>query len=124
MRRRRSPASEFEDAVEAGHARPRPRSDPPSRQLQHLGERVGQILSLAEEEPRELRERAQAEAEETRKLADQAAVSIRDEADQYADQRRRDADTEAAQILADARRAADEERDAAERDAAATAAGG
>jgi hypothetical protein len=91
----------------------------PEPSFERLGDRVGQILSLAEEESREMRERTQAEAEETRKLADQAAVSTRDEADQYADQRRRDADTEVAQILADARRSADEERDAAERDAAA-----
>lgn len=86
--------------------------------FEQLGERVGQILSLAETEARELRDVAQAEAEETRKLADQAAVAVRDEADQYAEQHRRDADTEGARILADARRAADEERDAAERDAA------
>jgi hypothetical protein len=87
--------------------------------FEHLGERVAKILGLADEEAKDLRDRAQAEAEETRKLADQAALVVRDEADQYADQRRRDADTEGDRILADARRAADEERDAAERDAAA-----
>jgi cell division septum initiation protein DivIVA len=91
--------------------------EPPT--FEHLGERVGQILALADEEARELRERAQAETEEARKLAEQAAVSVRDDADQYADHRRRDADAEGARVLADARRAADEERDAAERDAAA-----
>ena len=91
--------------------------EPPT--YEHLGERVGQILSLAEQEARELRDRAHAEAEDARKLAEQAAVGVRDEADQYADQTRRDADTDAARILTDARRAADEERDAAERDAAA-----
>jgi DivIVA domain-containing protein len=86
---------------------------------EHLGERVGQILALADQEAKDLRERAHAEAEDARKAAEQAAVGVRDQADQYAEQTRRDADTEAARILTDARRAADEERDAAERDAAA-----
>ena len=112
-------AAEFEtrwqqasaSAAEAGSA------EPPG--YDHLGQRIGQILALADEEARELRERAHAEAEDSRKLAEQASVSVRDEADQYADQRRRDADSEAAQVVADAKRAADEERDAAERDAAA-----
>jgi DivIVA domain-containing protein len=91
--------------------------EPPS--YEHLGERVGQILTLAEHEALELRDRASAEAEGIRKLAEQAATEVRDAADQYAEQRKRDADTEATRLLADARRAADEERDAAERDAAA-----
>ena len=86
---------------------------------EHLGERVGQILALAEHEALELRDRASAETEGIRKLAEQAATEVRDAADQYAEQRKRDADTEATRLLADARRAADEERDAAERDAAA-----
>ena len=99
-----------------GRRRPGP-AEPPG--YDHLGQRVGQILALADEEAKELRERAHAEVEDARKLAEQASVSVRDEADQYADQRRRDADSEAAQVVADAKRAADEERDAAERDAAA-----
>jgi cell division septum initiation protein DivIVA len=86
---------------------------------EHLGERVGQILALAEHEALELRDRAAAETEGMRKLAEQAATEVRDAADQYAEQRKRDADTEATRLLADARRAADEERDAAERDSAA-----
>jgi cell division septum initiation protein DivIVA len=92
-------------------------AEPPS--FEHLGERVGQILALAEAEAREMREGVGAETEGIRKLAEQAATEVRDAADQYAEQRRRDAETEATRLLADARRAADEERDAAERDAAA-----
>jgi cell division septum initiation protein DivIVA len=92
-------------------------AEPPS--YEHLGERVGQILALAEHEALEMRDRAGAETEGIRKLAEQAATEVRDAADQYAEQRKRDADTEATRLLADARRAADEERDAAERDAAA-----
>ncbi len=97
-------------------------AEPPS--YEHLGERVGQILALAEQEALEMRDRAGAETEGIRKLAEQAAIEIRDAADHYADQRRRDAETEATRLLADAKRAADEERDAADRDAAARAPGG
>jgi cell division septum initiation protein DivIVA len=92
-------------------------AEPPS--YEHLGERVGQILALADAEARELRDGAAAEVEGIRKLAEQEATDVRVAADQYAEQRRRDAETEATRLLADARRAADEERDAAERDAAA-----
>jgi DivIVA domain-containing protein len=84
-----------------------------------LGERVGQILTLAEQEAAALREQATAEAEGLRKEAEQAAVAIREAADKYAEQRRRDAEAEGTRLVTDARRAADEERDAAERDAAA-----
>jgi cell division septum initiation protein DivIVA len=108
-------------ALEAGVAEAASASttpaEPPS--YEHLGERVGQILALAEHEALEMRDRAAAETEGIRKLAEQAATDVRDAADQYAEQRKRDADTEATRLLADTRRAADEERDAAERDAAA-----
>jgi cell division septum initiation protein DivIVA len=92
-------------------------AEPPT--FEHLGDRVGQILALAEQEALEMRDRAAAETEGIRKLAEQSATEIRDAADHYADQRRRDAETEATRLLADAKRAADEERDAADRDAAA-----
>jgi DivIVA domain-containing protein len=85
----------------------------------HLGERVGQILALAEQEAMEVRDRVTAEAEAIRKDAEQAAVTLRTNADEYSEQRRRDADAEGTRLLTDARRAADEERDAAERDSAA-----
>lgn len=70
-------AAEFESrwqqasaSAEAGPA------EPPG--YDHLGQRIGQILALADEEAKELRDRAHAEAEDVRKLADQAAVSVRD----------------------------------------------
>ncbi|MET0525252.1 MAG: hypothetical protein ABWZ91_10635 [Nocardioides sp.] len=106
--------SRWQQASASAEAGP---AEPPT--YDHLGQRIAQILSLADEEAKELRDRAHAETEDVRKLAEQTAVSVRDEADQYADQKRRDADSQAAQIIADAKRAADEERDAAERDAAA-----
>jgi len=85
----------------------------------HLGERVGKILALAEAEAADLRDRAVAGAEDSRKEIERAAIDLRDGADRYAEQKRRDADAEAGRILADARKAADEERDSAERDASA-----
>lgn len=87
--------------------------------FEHLGERVGQILTLAEEEADSLRERARREVSEQRAQAEASVEAIRAEVDRYAAQKRSDAETEAARILEDARRAADELRDAAERDAAA-----
>jgi len=85
----------------------------------HLGERVGRILTLADEEAADLRGRAQSEVEAFHEQAHQANARLRDEVDRYAEQRRSDADTEAARTLEDARRTADERLDTADRDAAA-----
>lgn len=85
----------------------------------HLGERVGRILTLADEEAADLRGRAQSEVEVFHEQAHQANARLRDEVDRYAEQRRSDADTEAARTLEDARRTADERLDTADRDAAA-----
>lgn len=85
----------------------------------HLGERIGQILTLADAEAAQLRDQATADAEGLRKQVEQTVVSLREEADRYAEQRKRDADAEAGRIVADALREADETRDAAERDGAA-----
>ncbi|HEX6875069.1 MAG TPA: hypothetical protein VF165_05380 [Nocardioidaceae bacterium] len=85
----------------------------------HLGERVGQILSLAEVEAEEIRGRVRMELEEERESLVEQAGLIRSEADRYATERRGEADAEAAGILEEARRSADERIDAAERDAAA-----
>ena len=85
----------------------------------HLGERVGRILTLADEEAADLRGQAQSEVEAFHEQAHQANARLRVEADRYAEQRRGDADTEAARTLEDARRRADERLDTADRDAAA-----
>ena len=47
----------------------------PAASFEHLGERVGQILGLAEQEAAELRDQATAEVETLRKDAEQAAVA-------------------------------------------------
>ena len=91
--------------------------EPPT--FTHLGERVGQILTLAEEEAEEIRSRAAAELDSERQALAETTTRTREEADRYAANRRSDADTEAARILEDARRTADERIDAADRDAAA-----
>ena len=86
---------------------------------EHLGERVAQILSLAEEEARELLERGRSLLDDERQQVADVVSRQHSDADKYADQTRTDAETEAARVLEDARRNADDRLDAAERDAAA-----
>ena len=57
------------EASSASSATP---GEPPS--YEHLGERVGQILALADEEARDMRDRVGAETEGIRKHAEQAAM--------------------------------------------------
>ncbi len=98
---------------------PAPPVEPGPATFAHLGERVGQILHLAEEEAEDLRSRARTELEAERESVTAEVARVRAEADRYAGNRRSDADTEAARILEDARRTADDRIDAADRDAAA-----
>jgi cell division septum initiation protein DivIVA len=90
-------------------------SEPPS--FEHLGDRVGQILSLADAEAAELRQRAHDDVEAHSASVHQTAAKARDEAEQYAARTRSEAGAAAARIEEDARKAADEHRDSAERDA-------
>lgn len=92
-------------------------ASPPS--FDELGERIGQILVLAEEEAAAIRAAAKSDFDSQQRLADEAAGRTRVEADQYAEQQRGAADAEAARSLQDARRQADEMLDGAERDASA-----
>lgn len=84
-----------------------------------LGARIGQILSLADDEADELR--AAAAAEVNRRLLELDATSARTmaEADRYAEQARLAADRDAARILDEARRGADQIVDEANRHATA-----
>lgn len=84
-----------------------------------LGARIEQILGLAEEEAKELREAAAGEASQHRALTEQDADKIRKDAETYAQERRSDADTEAQRVLQEAKRMADQIRDESERDAKA-----
>src|SRR5688572_29077907 len=47
--------------------------------FEHLGERIAQMLTLADEEASSVRERAASEAEQLRKQAEQSAIGLRDE---------------------------------------------
>jgi cell division septum initiation protein DivIVA len=84
-----------------------------------LGQRIGSILMLADEEGNELRTRAQADAETHLALADESARGTRESADGYAMETRNATDAEAARVLEDARRRADSILDDADRQAAA-----
>jgi len=87
--------------------------------FEHLGQRIGMILSLARDEAAELKKKTEEELEVQRLEFAQQVETIRETADQYASDTRRDADTDAKRIVAEARRKADEIVEAAERDAAA-----
>jgi DivIVA domain-containing protein len=84
-----------------------------------LGQRIGSMLKLADEEGNELRTRAQADAETYHSLADQSARATRESADLYAKETHSAADAEAARVLEDARRRADSVLDDATRQATA-----
>lgn len=84
-----------------------------------LGARVGQILSLAEEEAAEIRASAKTDFEERLREADQTAQRVRAEADDYALERRTTADEEAKALVGNAHRRSDELHEETKRDAAA-----
>ncbi len=92
-------------------------SDKPA--YEELGSRIGQMLSLADEEATELRSSAKDEADAFQHAAHQAAERIRTDADKYAEHRRGTADAEAESVLKAARRQAEELLDGADRDASA-----
>lgn len=111
---------DFADQVASLTAsRERETTTAPEASYEGLGERIGQMLALAEEEAADLRGRAASEALTRQTAVQEQAARLRGEAERYADQTRRDAETDVARLLEDARRAADQLVDAAERDAAA-----
>ena len=84
-----------------------------------LGERIGSILTLADQEATELRTRAQADAANHHALADESALATRQDADRYATEVRSAAEAEAARFMEDAKRQADSILDDADRQAMA-----
>ncbi|HEY5248695.1 MAG TPA: hypothetical protein VIJ15_09655 [Dermatophilaceae bacterium] len=84
-----------------------------------LGDRIGSMLTLADQEAGELRARAQADAAHHHALADQSAEATRQDADHYATEMRSGAEAEAAQFMEEARRQADSLLDDADREAMA-----
>lgn len=83
-----------------------------------LGARIGQILTMAQEEAVELRASGTADAEQCRKEAEGMAVKVRDEADRYAEEKRFQAEAEFEEVIAGAKQKAAEIREQAKRDAA------
>ncbi len=92
---------------------------PAAPSYDELGSRIGQMLSLADEEANELRTAAKGDADAVHHTAHQAAELVKSEADAYAQQCRSEADKSAESMLKQARRQADEMLDGADRDAAA-----
>jgi DivIVA domain-containing protein len=84
-----------------------------------LGDRIGSILTLADEEAHELRARAQADSADHHALADESAAATRRDADHYAAEMRSAADAEAGRFMENAKRQADSLLDDADRQAMA-----
>jgi DivIVA domain-containing protein len=84
-----------------------------------LGERIGSILTLADKEASELRERAKADAANHHALADESAMATRQDAEHYASETRSAAQAEAGRFMEDAKRQADSVLDDADRQAMA-----
>jgi DivIVA domain-containing protein len=82
-----------------------------------LGERIGSILTLADNEAYELRARAEADAAKSCALADENALATRQDADESARETRSVAEDEAARILEIARQQADSLLDGARQQA-------
>lgn len=103
-----------EDRARRGAGLP---ADPPT--FDQLGERVAQILNLAEEEAADIRRRASQDVQGMQGELGDLAAKVRTDADRYASAVRTEAETEAARILQEARRTVEERLEAAERQAAA-----
>jgi len=84
-----------------------------------LGERIGSILTLADEEASEIRRNAQADAQTLAGTSRLAADQTRVDADRYAENVRTKAEAEATQLVEKARQQADALLDDADREAAA-----
>ena len=84
-----------------------------------LGERIGAMLGLADEEAGAIRAAAADDVEQARRAADDDAALVRAEADRYAEELRNRAEVEASQAVARAKQEADSIIDDAAREAAA-----
>ncbi len=84
-----------------------------------LGERIGTMLGLADEEAAAIRQSATDDVGEHRRLAEEASAQVRTDADRYAEDVRSRADVEATETLTRAKQEADSIIDDAAREAAA-----
>ena len=99
--------------------RPAPASAPTAASYESLGQRIAQMLGLADAEAKGLRDQAVADAEAHRQQVHTTAGSVQADADRYAQEQRSAADADATRIREDAKRAADEMLDDADRHATA-----
>ena len=83
-----------------------------------LGDRIGQILQLAEDESSEMRRKAKETLDADRKAFADSVDQVQAEADRYAEVTRSEADIDAARTRESASRQADELREEAERESA------
>lgn len=95
--------SEFESLSERARMLEEAQSEAAAPTYTGLGERIGTVLTLVDNEVNELRIRAQAGAANSRALAEEEALVIRMDADKYARETRSATEDEAAQILDEAR---------------------
>lgn len=84
-----------------------------------FGERIGQMLTLAEEEAARIRDEAEADARRRVTDFESANAKAREDADRFASETRSAATQEAARILEDAKRSSDQMLDEAQRQATA-----
>jgi hypothetical protein len=84
-----------------------------------LGERIGQILQLADEEAAHIRATADSEVRQKVAEIETANAKAREDAERFSTETRSSATQEAARILEDAKRAADQMLDEAQRQATA-----
>ncbi|WP_377642920.1 hypothetical protein [Oryzobacter terrae] len=84
-----------------------------------LGERIGTMLGLADEEAAAIRQSATDEVGEHRRLAEEASAQVRADADRYAEDVRSRADVQATETVTKAKQEADSIIDDAAREAAA-----
>lgn len=106
-------------AAAVEQARMQAETPPAAPTFADLGARVGQILTLAEEEANDIRSTAAAEIKNKLAELEAANAKTRGDADRYANEARVAADREAARILEDAKRSADQLLDDADRQATA-----
>ncbi|MDQ1733014.1 MAG: hypothetical protein QOK10_3173, partial [Pseudonocardiales bacterium] len=101
----------------ADQAARQPQAAPVEASFGHFGERIGKILTLAQEEADELTRAAAEHVRSQLAEVEQATARSRAEADQYAAETRTVAEREAARIVEQAKRTADQLLDEADRQA-------
>src|SRR6476646_4064602 len=113
-------AQRFADEAQKWQGRAQAKQEAPSAPtFADLGERVGEILTPANQEAVQMRTEATADAAAQRKDAEATAKRVKADAESHAAEVRSGAEAQAAQLVAEARRKAENILDEADRDATA-----